>query len=83
MFDDAGTTDTTDNYRIFVNAHLELGTLMRQPSFEGFKAGVTRLIVSSAPTACLCVAGPYLYANGVAAYESNSSSISPRVSSVI
>jgi hypothetical protein len=30
MFDDNGTTDTTDNYRMFVNAHLELGMVDAQ-----------------------------------------------------
>ncbi len=33
MFDDNGTTDTTDNYRMFVNAHLELGMVDAQPTY--------------------------------------------------
>ncbi len=49
MFDTPNTTDTTDTYRTYVNAHYELV--------------------------------PYMYTNGVQAFESNYSAILPRVSS--
>jgi hypothetical protein len=72
-FDSNGTTDTTDTYRKFVNAHLELGAL-------DLLAALAQVLHSSfVPVCVLHFAGPYFYANGVAAFEGNYSAIIPRV----